>query len=131
MGDKEALRVRHVTLQFTRHEARGAGGDDDVRGCLAAHLGEHALLQLELLGDVLLNEIRPRGHRIQVGRKGQPALGWQRRQRQACECALCVIHGAADPCLHFWLDVCGDDIDAEVQRPRGPAATDDSRAQKT
>ena len=131
MGDQEALGVRHVTLQLARHEPRRARGDDDVRRCMSAHLGEHALLQLQLLGNVLLYEVHLCGHRVQVGGKGQLALGRQRRQGQVRQGAFCVIHGATDPGLHFGLNVSGDHVDAEVQRPGGPPATDDSRAQKT
>ena len=98
---------------------------------MAADAGQHALLELELLGNVFLDEIGLGGHGVQVGREGQPALARQRRQRQARQRPLGVRHRAADPFLHLRLHVGGDHIDAEMQRARRPAAADDPGTQQT
>ena len=67
MRDQEALRRQHVALQIRGHEAGGAGGDHDIGRRMMADSGEHPLLELQLLGDVLLDEIRLPCHRRQVG----------------------------------------------------------------
>jgi hypothetical protein len=96
---------------------------------MAADLGQHALFQGQLLRNVLLDEIRPLRHHLEIGRERQRALGRQRRARQPRERRLGVRDGAAYPLLHFGLHVGGDDVDAEVQRARGPSAPDDSGSQ--
>ncbi len=67
MRGQEALWCHHAALQIRGHEAGGAGGDHDIGRRMMADIGEHPLLQLELLGDVLLDEIRLPCHGVQVG----------------------------------------------------------------
>src|SRR2546429_4753550 len=58
-------------------------------------------------------------------------LGWKRREGQPRERPFSVGHGAADPGFHFGLDVGGQHVDAEMQGARGPAAADDSGAERS
>ncbi len=130
MGDEEALWRDHVALQIRRRQPGGARGNDDIRARMAAHLRQHALLELQLLGNVLLNEIRALGHDPKVGRERQLALRRQRRRGQARQRGFRIVDRAAYPRFHFRLDVGGDHIDAEMQRPRGPSAADDAGTQQ-
>ena len=91
-------------------------------GRVAADLRQHALLQLELLGDVLLDEIRLRApsRRRSVVKVSLP-LGGSGANVSARERRLGVVDGTAYPGLHLRLDVGRDHVDAEMQRARGPA----------
>jgi hypothetical protein len=97
---------------------------------VAADLGEHALLQRQLLGNVLLDEIRTLRHHRKIGGKGQLALGRQRRESQAREGGFGIRDRAADPLLHLRLDVRGNDVDPEMQCARGPSAADHAGAEQ-
>ena len=85
----------------------------------------------KLLGDVLLDEVRGLRHLAGIGREGEFPLRRKRREGKLGERRFRVCDGAAEPLLHFRLDVGGDHIDAEVQRARRPAAPDHTRPQKT
>ena len=120
-----------VTLQVARHaDARGTGGDEHVSRRVAARLGQHALLELDLLRDVLLDEVHLPRHGQHVGGEGELPLGRQRRAGEPRERPFGVRDRAADPFLHFGFDVGGHHVDAEMQCARRPAAADHSRAQK-
>jgi hypothetical protein len=90
-----------------------------------------ALLEFQLLGDVLLDEIDAARHRTQVGGERQRALGRQRRKGQSRQCALGIFHRAANPGLHLRFHVRRHDIDTEMQCARRPAAADHSGTEQT
>jgi hypothetical protein len=96
-----------------------------------ADLGEHALLELELLRDVLLDEVGLARHDGQVRRERERARRRQRRRGQPRKRGPSARHRATDPGLHLGLHVGGDDVDAEVQRARRPAAPDHARAEQS
>jgi hypothetical protein len=131
MGDQEALGKFQGARQVARHEARGAGGDHDVARRVPADRREGALLELELLRDVLLDEVDRARHEAEIGGEGQLALGGQRRKGQARQGSFGVGDGAANPRLHLGLDVRGHHVDAEVQCARRPAAADHAGAEQS
>src|SRR5262245_41755189 len=131
MSYQKPLRSHHRLLQIRWHQPRGARGDHDVRRRYLADVTKHSLFQLELLRNVLLDEIGLARHRQQIRRETELSLGWKRRDRQARECGLGVLNGAAYPAPHLRLDVRGDHVDTEVQRTCGPPAPDDAGTQKT
>ncbi len=130
MRHQEPLGRLHVALQIRRHQPRSARCDDDVGCRMAADVREDPLFELELLGDVFLNEVHLARHRVQVGRKGERALARQRRQGQPGERNFGVGDGTADPRLHFRLHVRRNDVDSEVHRPGRPAAPDHAGTQQ-
>jgi hypothetical protein len=130
VGDQESPGRDHRALQVGRQQAGGARCDDDVRWCGAADVREDPLLEFELLRHVLLDEIGPACHRLEVGREREFAFRRQRRQRESRERRLRVRDRLAHPLLHFRADVRGDHVDAEVQCTRRPAAADDAGAEQ-
>ncbi len=131
MCDQEALRRMHVTLQVRGQQARGTGGNHNIRRRVSADGGQHTLLELELFGDVFLDKVRLPRHRVQVGREGQRPLARQRRKRQPRQRPFGVGNRAPDPLLHLRIEVRGDHVDPEMQRASGPATADDPGTQKT
>ena len=114
-----------------RQQPRGAGGNDDVRRRHAARLREHPLLQLELLGDVLLDEIdlQPPSTSRSVVKDSLPS-GGSGASVSRDSVARGIRDCAADPRFHLGPRVHGHHVDAEMQRTRGPAAADHARAQQ-
>jgi hypothetical protein len=67
VSDQQTLRRAHVALQIGGHEPGGARGDQHIRRRVLTGLGQHALLELQLLGNVLLDEIDLPRHGTQIG----------------------------------------------------------------
>ncbi len=131
VANQQPFRRDHLCLKIARHQAGGARGDDHICARRAAHIGQHALLEFELLGDIFLDEIGLARHLVQVGGEAELPLGRERRERQARQRRLGIGDRVADPLLHLRLHIGGNHVDAKVQRTRGPAAADDSGAQQT
>jgi len=129
MCHQKALGRVHVALQVRRHKTGSGGCHDHVGRAVSANIREYALFELELFGNVLLNEVGTRGHRVQIGREAELAFRRQRRRCQARERGLRIFHCGADPTLHFRFGIGRNDVDAKVQRARRPATADHPGAQ--
>ena len=129
MTDEQPLGCDHVALQIGRHDAGRTRGNNDVGRSGTANVGQNALLEFDLFGDILLDEVGLGRHFVQVSRECKPAFRRQRRKCQARECGLSVSHSATYPGFHLRLHIGSNDVNAVVQGARGPAATDDAGAQ--
>ena len=69
MPDQQAFRGLHVALQVGWHDPRGTRSNEYIRRRVAARLRQDALLELDLLGNVFLDEIGLARHGSQISRE--------------------------------------------------------------
>ena len=129
VADDRAARRWATRLNIGHGQARGAGGDHHIGGHLRAEPLVERLLDAEVLGCALLDELRVPHCRRQVGGHSQPFARGARGQTQRVK----TDPGRVDegPELHLLARVVeiGGHIIAAGEEMRGPAGADGAAAE--